>query len=62
MGNCYSYFDNTFNRCKYFSLIHVLRSFSNLWGKERRITADGIEQIYYTDFETKVEARKTVRL
>ena len=31
--------------------------FSNLWGKERRITADGIEQIYYTDFETKAEAR-----
>lgn len=31
--------------------------FSNLWGKERRITADGIEQIYYTDFETKEEAR-----
>jgi beta-glucosidase len=31
--------------------------FSNLWGKERRITADGIEQIYYTDFLTKQEAR-----
>lgn len=32
--------------------------FSNLWGKERRITADGIEQIYYTDFESKKEARE----
>lgn len=31
--------------------------FSNLWGKERRITADGIEQIYFTDFESKEEAR-----
>ena len=31
--------------------------FSNLWGKERRITADGIEQVYYTDFLTKAEAR-----
>ena len=32
--------------------------FSNLWGKERRITADGIEQIYYTDFTSKLEARQ----
>jgi beta-glucosidase len=31
--------------------------FSNLLGKERRITADGIEQIYYTDFTSKAEAR-----
>lgn len=31
--------------------------FSNLFGKERRITADGIEQIYYTDFESKLDAR-----
>lgn len=31
--------------------------FSNLLGKERRITADGIEQIYYTDFESKADAR-----
>lgn len=31
---------------------------SNVLGKERRITADGVEQIYYTDFETKEQARK----
>ena len=31
--------------------------FSNILGKERRIMADGTEQRFFTDFETKEEAR-----